>query len=110
MIPPTSTTPTTEQDRVLLFRRKSAMVLYELEMALGEFVRSEKLTTADLPTEAVTKIQLREEAAGRVLDASTPSGVIAATYLGEALALAHDVAKGRPEEEHLTRLKQLFRY
>jgi hypothetical protein len=41
-------TSVADQDRISLWRRKSAMVLYELEMALGEFVRCKKLNTADL--------------------------------------------------------------
>lgn len=91
-----------------LWRRKSEMVLYELEITLGDFVCNEVRNVADLPDKAVQNIQARETGEGRAFNASTTAGIIAATYLDEVFTLAQSVAKGRPEEKYLASLRKLF--
>jgi tetratricopeptide (TPR) repeat protein len=72
--------PDLDDEKTTLFR-KTAMVLHDLEKALGRFAR-EMLEVGD---ERVSK-----------------------TYLGEVLDLALELSKGRSEEQHFKRLKEMF--
>lgn len=94
-------------DKIL--RRKSAMVLYQLEQTLGDFVCNEKKDASELPSGTLADITERERKSGRSIDSSTTRGIIAATYIDEVLSLAQNAAKGRQEEEHLKRLRELFK-
>lgn len=94
-------------DKIL--RRKSAMVLYQLEQTLGDFVCNEKKDASELPPSTLADITERERKSGRSIDSSTTRGIIAATYIDEVLSLAQSAAKGRQEEEHLKRLRDLFK-
>lgn len=90
------------------WRMKSAMVLYELERTLGDFVCNEAKSVADLPGKALQDIREREIQRVGSFDDSTPSKIVAATYLDEVFGLAQAVAKGRPEEQNLLALRKLF--
>lgn len=90
------------------WRIKSAMVLYELERTLGDFVCSEAISVTDLPSKALQDIRDREIQKTGSFDDSTPAKIVAATYLDEVFGLAQSVAKGRPDEKHLIALRKLF--
>jgi predicted transcriptional regulator len=98
----------TSGDNSQLWRMKSAMVLYELERTLGDFVCSEASSVADLSSKTLHDIKDREVKSTGAFDDSTPARVVAATYLAEVFGLAQGVAKGRPEEKYLLTLRQLF--
>lgn len=83
------------------------MVIFALEQNLGSFVCQEKQDPTELPVGTVNNIQERELEAGRSFDGSTIKGIVAASYFSEVLRMAVDVAKGRPEEEQLKRLRTL---
>lgn len=87
-------------------RIKCAMVVYELERALGRFVR-----------ERASKLE-QEEAAQDVLkrskgnSAATPSpeltqAIVENSYLGEILALAHVVSKTTSDAAHVAAIEKL---
>jgi hypothetical protein len=95
-------------DNSQLWRMKSAMVLYELERTLGEFVCGEAKSTSDLPSKAVQDIREREIRKTGSFDDSTPAKIVSATYLDEVFGLAQGMAKERPEEQNLLALRKLF--
>jgi hypothetical protein len=90
------------------FRIKSAMVLYELEKTLGDFVVMETINVADLPSKTVQDIREREIQKVGSFDDLTPAKIVSATYLDEIFGLALSIAKGRPEEKYLLALRKLF--
>lgn len=94
-------------DNSQVLRIKSAMVLYELERTLGEFVCNQAKEVSDLPSKSVSSIKVRVEKTGR-FDDSSPATVVAATYLDEVFGLALGTAKGRGEEKYLLSLRKLF--
>jgi tetratricopeptide (TPR) repeat protein len=90
------------------WRIKSAMVLYEIEKTLGDFVCIEANNTSDLPKKPLEDIREREIQKGGTFDDSTPAKIVAATYLDEVFGLAQGLAKGRAEEKYLSALRKLF--
>jgi hypothetical protein len=90
------------------WRMKSAMVLYELEKTLGDFVCSETSSVTDLPIKAVQDIRTREIQRNGSFDDSTTSKIVAATYLDEVFGFAQGISKGRSEEKYLLSLRKLF--
>lgn len=87
---------------------KSAMVLYELERTLGDFVCHEANSVSDLPSQTLQDIKKRETKKTGSFDDSSPAKVVAATYLDEVFGLAQGIAKGRPEGKYLLALRKLF--
>jgi predicted transcriptional regulator len=92
-------------DKLEISRRKSAMVLFELEQALGYFVELLKPDPNELPSRTVEFF----EKEGRIFDKTTTRGIVAATYLEEVLSMAKDAAKERTEKDYLERLQELFK-
>lgn len=95
-------------DNSQVMRMKSAMVLYELERTLGDFVCNEARSTKDLPLDTLQGIRNRESQKRGNFDDSSPEKIIAVTYLDEVFGLAQGAAKGRPEEKYLLGLRRLF--
>lgn len=95
-------------DQSQLWRMKSAMVLYEIERCLGNFVCSEATEVNLLSSQSVYNIQTRELEKNKEFDSSNLAKIVAATYLDEVFGFAQNVAKGRPEAEHLNELRKLF--
>ena len=95
-------------DNSQTWRIKSAMVLYELEKTLGDFVCHETDRVEDLPSQSIQAIRQREIQRTGSFDDSTPAKIVAATYLDEVFGLAQSIAKGRPEEKYLSSLRKLF--
>lgn len=90
------------------WRMKSAMVLYELEKTLGDFICSETTSVSDLPSKSVQDIRTREIQKNGSFDDSTTAKIVAATYLDEVFGLAQGISKGRSEEKYLLSLRKLF--
>jgi hypothetical protein len=90
------------------WRMKSAMVLYELEKTLGDFICSETSSVSDLPSKSVQGIRTREILKNGSFDDSTTAKIVAATYLDEVFGLAQGISKGRSEEKYLLSLRKLF--
>jgi len=89
-------------------RRKTAMVLHDLEASLGEYVISTESKTEDFPNELLQDIVKREQERDRALDISKPRDVIEATYLDELFQIIIEITKDTSANEYLLRLKQLF--
>ena len=84
-----------------LLRLKCAMVLYELERALGDFVRGEVRSIDDISEKSIAMIRERELGKKGEFDDNCPEKIIAATYIDEIFHIAENSAKGRPEEKIL---------
>jgi|GEM_PF-588710 hypothetical protein len=92
-------------DKLQISRRKSAMVLYQLEQALGDFVCHQRPDPNELPPETVEYF----EKEGRTFDKTTTRGIVAATYLEELLSIAKNAVKDRTEKSYFERLQELFK-
>ena len=93
-------------DKLLqISRRKSAMVLYQLEQVLGDFICHQRPDPNELPAGTVEHF----EKEGRTFDKTTTRGVVAATYLEELLGIARNAAKERTEKDYFERLQELFK-
>ncbi len=95
-------------EKLEAWRRKSAMVLFQIEKSLGNLIDFTADSISDLPRGLIKQIQLREESAGRIIDESRVNSIISATHLQEIVNLAQSIFKGRPEEEHVKKLRNLF--
>ncbi len=96
--------PATDPDR----RIQSAMVLYALERALGEYVNRRMATEPEHIASAAQSQKSRGAAKGK--DAPGPTSaaeVIEASYLGELFDMALRVENGQSAHFHVTRLRQL---
>lgn len=89
-------------------RIKSAMVLYALEMALGDLVAAKQSISNEINHNLVAPIVSREAEKGRFVNIQNIKSIIQSTYINEVLALAEDLFRGEVEEKNLSRLRQLF--
>ena len=87
---------------------KSAMVLYELEKTLGDFVCSEASSITDIPAKTLQNLKEREIQRIGSFDDSTIAKIVAATYLDEIFGMAQGIVKGRADEKYLFDLRKLF--
>lgn len=88
-------------------RIQTAMVVYELEQALGKYVLDNESDSKNFPAGTVEAIARREFDKGRSLDTSYVRNIVEATYLDEVFGLALHIAGESQEYELLAQLKQL---
>jgi NB-ARC domain len=88
-------------------RVQTAMVVYELEQALGKYVLDNEKDTENFPSITIESISDREANRGRNLDTNYVSNIVEATYLEEIFNLALHVAGESQEQELLSQLKQM---
>lgn len=88
-------------------RIQTAMVIYELEQALGKYVLDNESDSKNFPTKTIEAIARREFDKGRSLDTDHVSNIVEATYLDEVFGLALHVAGESQERELISQLKQL---
>lgn len=88
-------------------RIQTAMVVYELEQALGRYVLTNETDPSSLPAETIEHITQRENSKGRKIDTDKVTSIVEATYLDEVFGLALHVAGASQEREILSDLKEL---
>lgn len=93
-------------DQISNTRIKCAMIVYELERALGRFCRERSSAIGNSP--AAKDILTRAGAATDLDPAVSAQIVIENSYLGEVLSLAQAAAKGTSFAEWLKQLEGLF--
>ncbi len=89
-------------------RRKTAMVLHELEIALGNYVVSRELTVENISDKLIQEIASRELSRNRSIDVDSVTDVIEATYLNELFQILLDITVDTGSFKYLNRLKELF--
>lgn len=88
-------------------KRKTAMVLYQLEESLGDFL-IENSSVEIFNDSKVKAIADRELKSGRHIELSTVSDIVEATYLDEIFHLALESTKDQSINESLKYLYNLF--
>tara|TARA_B100000378_G_scaffold238000_1_gene205362 strand:+ start:1197 stop:3944 length:2748 start_codon:yes stop_codon:yes gene_type:complete len=89
-------------------RRKTAMLLHELEMALGNFVTSRELSVDNVSPDLIHEIANRELERSRTLNVNSIRDVVEATYLDELFQIALDITSDTRRYDYLAKLKELF--
>ena len=90
------------------FRMQSAMVLFELEQALGAFVAEGADGADDVPESMRQELTNRSKAQGLVPEAKESLGsMIQETYISEIIDLALTTSGHRSDYRHLKQLKSL---
>ena len=89
-------------------RRKTAMVLHELEMALGNYVVSRELTVENISDKLIQEIASRELSRNRNINIESITDVIEATYLNELFQIVLDITSDTSSHRYLKKLKELF--
>ena len=85
-------------------RIKCAMIAYELERALGRYVREKGDRSLD--TSTAQEILSRSDPIDK--KANLTSTIVENSYLGEILALALALAKSTSDEDHLSAIEKLI--
>lgn len=74
-----------------ILHRKSSMVLFALEQAIGELVLDNQII--DIPDSIIQEISERERAKGRSFEPSQIKDIVEATYLDELFRIAINTSK-----------------
>ncbi len=93
-------------DYVQKLRIKTAMIIYELELSLGNYVL-ENEHAATIPDSSIESIITREKSKGNRLNKEDLNLVIEASYLDEIFNFAINVTEGTSYHQHMIELKQL---
>lgn len=91
-----------------LNRRKAAMVLHDMEQALGSFVLESELDVSRFPEQLIQDIADREKDSRRAFDATKVKDVIEATYLDELFQILIELTKDTSANSYLVALRELF--
>ncbi|QXH63800.1 NB-ARC domain-containing protein [Pseudomonas azerbaijanorientalis] len=91
-----------------LNRRKAAMVLHDMEQALGSYVLDSELDVSRFPEQLIQDIADRERDSKRVFDATKVKDVIEATYLDELFQILIELTKDTSANNYLIALRELF--
>lgn len=87
-------------------RIKCAMIVYELERALGRFCKERSATISS--SSVAQQILARSGSSQDLNSVASAQLVIENSYLGEVLSLAHVAAKGTSFEEWVSKLEKLI--
>ncbi|NOQ50297.1 MAG: hypothetical protein GQ557_01360 [Mycoplasmataceae bacterium] len=90
-------------------RIKSAMIIYELETSLGDYVIENEILD-NISEKSKTSISERENAKGNSIEKDNVSILVEASYLDEIFNLAIDTTEGTSLNIHMTELKNLCTY
>lgn len=89
-------------------RRKTAMVLHELEIALGNYVVNREVGVDNMPNQLIEDIAKRELLRNRNIDVKSVQALIEATYLDEIFQIAIQITADTSSHKYVKRLKDLF--
>lgn len=89
-------------------RRKAAMVLHEMEQALGNFVLDSELDVSRFPEQLIQDITNREKDNKRIFDSTKVKDVVEATYLDELFQILIELTKDTSTNNYLIALRELF--
>ena len=87
------------------YRIKSAMIIYALEEALGNYVIQNEEQISSISEGSKKEIIEREESKGRSIDNSNTTLLVESSYLDEVFNFAIDITTGTSFETHMRNLK-----
>lgn len=90
-------------------RQRSAMVLYEIERALGRLLAESAASVSELPRSVIDTIVARERERKRKIDEHDVKSIVRAMYLQEIVDMLRHVFTGRSQGGHISRTAELFR-
>ena len=93
----------------LELRRKTAMVLHQIEESLGSFVLSEG-NLDNLSAETLENIHKREADKGRLFNKNSIKDIVEATYLDELFGFALDITEDSSTLDSINYLYSLFHH
>ncbi|EJG03071.1 ATP-binding protein [Flavobacterium sp. F52] len=93
-------------DATQKLRIKTAMIVYELELSLGNYIIDNEIINT-IPETSIDSIIEREKARGNVIDKGDFNLIIEASYLDEIFNFAINITEGTSLHIHMVELKQL---
>jgi len=89
-------------------RRKTAMVLHELEISLGNFILDTEIDASRMPENLIDEIVARERSSQRPFDASKIKNIVEATYIDELFQILIEITKDTSIHQFLIALRENF--
>ncbi|HAS0864296.1 TPA: hypothetical protein I3314_004470, partial [Enterobacter hormaechei subsp. xiangfangensis] len=91
-----------------LNRRRTAMVLHELEQSLGNYILNTEVSLDEFPEEMIKAITARENQRSQLSNLKKASDVIEATYIDELFNIILEITKDTSVNSYLLDLRELF--
>lgn len=91
-----------------LNRRRTAMVLHELEQSLGNYILNTEISLDEFPEEMIKAITARENQRNPSSNLKKVSDVIEATYIDELFNIILEITKDTSVNSYLLDLRELF--
>lgn len=91
-----------------LNRRRTAMVLHELEQSLGNYILNTEVSLDEFPEEMIKAITARENQRNPLSNLKKTSDVIEATYIDELFNIILEITKDTSVNSYLLDLRDLF--
>lgn len=91
-----------------IYKRKTAMVLHQIEESLGNFILDENINIDDLPQDLVSTIIERENQRNNLPEIIKPKDIIEATYLDELFSIAIEITKNTSINSYIKYIRDLF--
>ena len=93
---------------ITLYRRKTAMVLHEIEHSLGNFILDEDISIEDIPQDIVENVVARNTQRKQFSEIIKPKDIIEATYLDELFSIAIEITKNNSLNEYIQYIRDQF--
>ncbi|MEQ5227188.1 NB-ARC domain-containing protein [Proteus vulgaris] len=93
---------------ISLYRRKTAMVLHEIEHSLGNFILDEDISIEDIPQDIVKNVIARDSQRKQFSEIIKPKDIIEATYLDELFSIAIEISKNNSLNEYIQYIRDQF--
>lgn len=93
---------------ITLYRRKTAMVLHEIEYSLGNFILDEEISIEDFPQDIVKNVVARESQRKQFSEIIKPKDIIESTYLDELFSIAIEITKNNSINEYIQYIRDQF--
>lgn len=93
---------------ITIYRRKTAMVLHEIEHALGGFILDEDIAVEDFPQDIVKNVINREAHRNQFSEIIKPKDIIESTYLDELFSIAVEITKNTSLQSFIKYLRDQF--
>lgn len=93
---------------ITLYRRKTAMVLHEIEYSLGNFILDEDISIEDIPQDIVKSVITRDSQRKQFSEIIKPKDIIESTYLDELFSIAIEISKNNSLNEYIQYIRDQF--
>lgn len=93
---------------ITLYRRKTAMVLHEIESSLGNFILDEDIAIEDFPQDIVKTVVARDSQRKQFSEIIKPKDIIESTYLDELFSIAIEITKNNSLNEYIQYIRDQF--